>query len=136
MALSFLPEQFSQVNSFYADKLPMMRRIVTPLFLLLCFIPLLGVQGAHAMELSDLPQFPDEKKIERKPAVISLDENLSEEEIANSLLKKDVNQNLKNLDSTTKALQGMGIVKPDCADCESLTNKKTKGRSPAVEIQP
>lgn len=114
----------------------MMRRIVTPLFLLLCFIPLLGVQGAHAMELSDLPQFPDEKKIERKPAVISLDENLSEEEIANSLLKKDVNQNLKNLDSTTKALQGMGIVKPDCADCESLTNKKTKGRSPAVEIQP
>lgn len=114
----------------------MMRQIVTPLFLLLCFIPTLGIKSTYAMELSDLPQFPDEKRIERKPAVISLDEKLSEEEVSESTLKNDVNQNLKNLDSTKKVLQDMGIVKPNCADCESLTNKKTKGRSPAVEIQP
>lgn len=87
------------------------------------------------MELSDLPAHPDEKKVERKPAII-LSDPLTDEEIVYGELKKDVNKNLENLNTTTKVLKDMGVVKPDCADCESLTNKKRKGRSPAVEIRP
>lgn len=110
----------------------MMRQIVTPLLRFFIFFTTAWVMQTSAMELSDLPQYPDEKKIERKPAIVYL----KDEELAQEDLKKDIDKNIKNLDVTTKTLQEMGLVVPACADCDSLTNKKSKGRSPAVEIVP
>ena len=98
---------------------------------LLIFFSSLQVKAYDSLELKDLAPTPDESKVYRRPAVVP-EEFLSQHDD----LKKDVNENLEKLDSTTKVLKNMGVVNPDCADCESLTNKKNKGRSPALEISP
>ncbi len=92
-------------------------------------------ESAFAMELSDLPALPDEYKVQRKPAIVDLQYPNDADNSINEL-KKDINQNVENLETTTKVLKEMGVINPNCADCDSLTNKKVRGRSPALELNP
>lgn len=124
-----MTDKIAQVFLSITDKLPMSCKNI--IFYLSLFIVSQSVgHNTQAFLITEEELKMDPDKVYRKPAVIE-ETSVEDEE----LLKEGMNQNLKSLRKSHKVVQEVGIIGPECADCESLTSKK-KGRSPALEIKP